>query len=164
MSLASLFKTNANLERKGVAIEMPAPNDDGSLPVFYLARAGRLNPDYQKVMERVMRPHRRAANLGVLPQAKQDELTREVFAEAGVLGWKFVPRSDVTGNKDDTGYAEYSKENAIALFVNLPDLYQALIEMSVERTTFQDADKEEDAKNSSRSLSTSTNRDQTSVS
>lgn len=157
MSLTAHFKTNAELERKGVAIELPA-HDNGDIPVIYLARAGRNNPDYAKVQDRVMKPHRRAAQVGALPQKKQDELTREVFSEAGVIGWKNIPKSDVTGNAADEGYAEYSKENAILLFTNLPDLYTSMIELSVDRQTFMDVEKEEDAKNSVKSFSTSLNK------
>lgn len=164
MSLSSHFKTDANLERKGVGIDMPA-NDDGSVPCIYIARAGRNNPEYQKVVDRIMKPYRRAAQVGALPQSKQDVLTRECFAEAGILGWKNVLKSDVTGNDGgtnadgslrplDEGFADYTKDNAIALLTRLPDLYTSLIELSVDRSTFLEVEREADAKNSAKSSPT----------
>lgn len=159
MSLAATFKTDSKLERQGVSIELPA-HDNGDIPVIVLARAGRNNPDYQKVVERIFRPFRKAQQLNALPQAKNDELTREAFAEAGILGWKFMLKSDITGNdgKDgrplDEGYADYTKAHAIGLCTNLPDLYHSLIEMAVARETFQNAVAEGEAKNSVTSSST----------
>ena len=163
MSLSDHFKTDAELERKGVGIDLPA-NDDGSVPCIYIARAGRNNPDYQKVVDRIMKPFRRAAQVGALPQKKQDELTREAFAEAGIVGWKNVLLSDVSGNDGkegrtlDEGFADYSKDNAVKLLTRLPDLYTSLIELSVDRNTFLAVEKEEDAKNSVKSLSTSSSK------
>lgn len=151
MSLANHFKTNAALERKGVSIELPA-HENGDVPEIILARAGRNNPDYQKVVERIFRPFRRAQQLNALPAAKNEELTREAFAEAGILGWKNMLKSDVTGVATDTGYVDYTKDNAVSLCKNLPDLYHSLIEMSVDRQTYLEV--QEDAKNSSQSLST----------
>jgi hypothetical protein len=149
MSLSKTFKTDPALEKTGVEIEMP-PNDDGTIPTFTIARAGRNNPEYQKVMDRVMKPHRRADQLGALKQAKKDELTREIFAEAGVLNWKNVEAADVFGT-DSKKHAPYTKDNAISLFKRLPELYAVLIEFSVDRATFLEAEKEEDAKNSVKS-------------
>ncbi len=151
MSLSTHFKTNHDLERKGVDVEFP-PNDDGSIPTFTIARAGSNNPDYQKVSERIMKPHRRAIAVNAVPRAQQDRLTREIFAEAGLVGWRNVLASDVTGNSEDTGFAEYSKDAAVMLLTNLPDLYASLIEISVTHSTFQDVEREADAKNSVKSL------------
>ena len=162
MSLTKQYKTDTALERKGVGIEFPA-NDDGTIPCIYIARAGRNNPDYQVVIDRIMKPHRRAAAMDVLPQAKKDELTREAFAEAGILGWKHICAADVSGNADDKGYVEYSKANAVKLLTNLPDLYTTLIELAVDRTTFLEVAKEEDAKNSVKSSSTVSTTTETSA-
>ncbi len=158
MSLSSHFKTDPLLERKGVGIDLPE-NDDGTTPQIILARAGRNNPDYQKVAERIMRPHRRAQQVNALAQAKSDELTMEIFCEAGILSWSNIPLSEVTGNPDDKGYAPYTKENAIKLMTELPDLYASLIELSTSRDTFIAAVKAEEAKNSAPSLPTSQSKD-----
>ncbi len=157
MSLSRHFKTDADLERKGVGIQFPE-NDDGTIPEIYICRAGRNNPDYQKVVERVMKPHRRAAQVGALSPKKQDELTQEIFCEAGIVGWKNVSAADVTGDPAATGYAEYTKDNAILLCKNLPEVYVRLIELATDHTTFQQAAREEDAKNSAKSLPMSTNK------
>lgn len=151
MSLSAQFKTDTTLETNGVEIQL-AENKDGTIATVIIARAGRINPAYQKVADRIFKPHRRAANMGMLSEAKNSELTRKVFAEAGVIGWKNVLMSDVTGVKTDEGYIDYSVENAEKLFVNLPEVYSRLIELATDHQTFMQVVKEEEAKNSAKSL------------
>lgn len=163
MSLTKHYKTDAELERKGVGIQFPT-NDDGSVPEIFIARAGRSNPDYHRVAERVMKPFRRMAQVGALPAAKQDELTLEIFAEAGIVGWKNIPLDDVTGLATDTGkFADPTTDNKIALLKNLPEVYGQLIELATNRDTFMAVQKAEDAKNSVKSLPTSSSKDQSSA-
>lgn len=162
MSLSRQYETDPNLERKGVAFQF-ADNDDGTAPVFYLTRANRSNPDYQKVADRIWKPHRVALRLNALPQAKQDELSLEVFAEAVCVGWKDVVLFDVTGDakdnvKDAKGLlpkAPYNKENVMALCKRLPEFYEQLSGLSLEREGFRKLQQEGDAGNSSRSSNTS---------
>lgn len=153
MSLTSKFKTDASLERKGIGIEFPA-NADGTIPCIHVARAGRNNPDYQVVVDRIMKPHRRAMAMDILPQDKKDALTREAFAEAGIVGWSNVLASDVTGDPKAEGFVPYTKASAVALLTNLPDLYAALIEISVDHSSYLQMAKEDDAKNSVKSSNT----------
>lgn len=153
MSLSAKYKTDKNLERNGVRIEFP-PNPDKTVPYFDIVRAGRANPDYQVVADRINAPHRRAEALGVLPADKREALTREIYAEAGIKNWGNIPASDITGDPEATGYLPYSKQNAIALFTNLPDLYNDLVAMSIDHNTFLEAEKELAAKNSVKSSPT----------
>lgn len=153
MSLSSKYKTDKTLERTGVRIEFPV-NADGTVPYIDILRASRSNPNYQVVADRINAPHRRAEDMGILPPAKREELTREIYAEAGIKGWGNILLSDVTGNPEDEGYADFSKANAIALFTNLPDLYQSLVSLSIEHSTFLVVEKERAAKNSAMSLPT----------
>lgn len=162
-SLTKRYKTDKDLERKGVGIEFDK-NDDGTVQRIDIARAGRANPEYLAVIDRIMKPHRRADTLGVLPAAKKDELTREAFAEAGIVGWSNIPASDITGDPKAVGYLPYSKANAVSLLTNLPELYTDLIELAVGRETFLEVEKEEDAKNSVTTSSTGLTTASTNVS
>jgi hypothetical protein len=157
MSLSRRFKTDTTLEQKGVGIQFP-PNDDNSIPEFFICRASRSNPGYQKVADRIFKPFRRAQEMGALPESKNQELTRQVFAEAGLIGWKNVLLSDVMNDDSLEGFAEYSVENAIALLKNLPEVYGRLIELATSHETFMAAVNEADAKNSAKSAATSSSK------
>lgn len=149
MSLRKQFATNADKEQKGVPFKPGVVNEDGTEPTFYLARASQSNPAYVKVQDRIMAPHRAALARRLLPEAKFDELTRQVFAEGAILGWDNVLWEDVAAPDDkDTprgGHAEYSKERAVQLLKNVPELYEMLVQAADDRTRYQDT--EADAKN-----------------
>ena len=149
-ALSKRFETDNSLERKGVDLEM-AENPDGTFITFVVARAGTDNPDYKKVADRIYAPHRQAIDRGVFPDAKMKELTMQVFAEGGVIGWKNMPKAEVTGDEKDTGYEAYSKENALAVFKRLPEVYNELITFSTNRNNYLRQQVEADVGNSRKS-------------
>ena len=146
MSLSQHFKTNQTKEQNGIPVEFAeAPNDDGSIPTFIVARVGKANKDYSKALEVATRPHRRQIELKQFSVEKSDEMFMKLFASHVLRGWSNVSNVDVFG--EGTGYAPYSAENAIKLFVRLPEIFNRLQDESTHLSNFLDESLEDDSKN-----------------
>lgn len=79
-NLFSDYRTDADLERNGIWLEEPNFR-------IKIARAGGKNAKFRQVQERVLRPIRRAMELGQVPDDLAAEKTCEILAEAVVLEW-----------------------------------------------------------------------------
>lgn len=147
MSLSAQFKTDETKESNGVPIRL-APNDDGSVPTFYVSRMGKTNKDYMKALERAIRPVQTRIDRKTLPREESEAILLDVFVKHVLKNWENVELADVTGNADDKGFAPYNPANAKKLFDRLPDLYDDLTQQANEAANFRDAELEDSAKNS----------------
>lgn len=146
MSLSSQYKTDENKEINGVAVTFP-PNKDGSIPTFYVARMNEANPQYAARIAALMKPYKRQIDAGTLPDAKMREITKEAFLSTVLKGWQNVELSDVTGDKNDIGFADFNKVNSSALMTNLPAVYLVLLQDATDLARFLQEELEEEAKN-----------------
>jgi len=148
MSLSDTFEIDATKAKKGVPIRY-SPDKDGNSPTFYVTHCADDNPKYTRVLEEVTRPFRaEIAHGGRAFNDTAKRLFREAFIKGCLVTWEFVPLSDVTGNKKDEGYAEFSIENATALFTRLPLLYKSLQEQAAGTELFKSEQQlEDDVKN-----------------
>jgi len=146
MSLTQQFKSDEKKIQNGVPVYYAA-NPDQTIPTFYISRASTANKDYTKELRRTFKPHETAMRLKQLNDEKAGELLKQVFAKTVLRGWENVPKSDVTGNKEDTGYSEFNVENAMKLFENLPELFEDLQAQSNDAALFRNEDLEANAKN-----------------
>lgn len=147
MSLTKHYKTDQNKEVAGVPIYMPK-NDDGTVPTFVISRSSlTANPRFAKARERIMRPHAARQRTKTLPEAEQLQLYLQIFIEGSLITWQNIPLSDVTGDDADTGYAEFSNDNAAKLFARLPDLAEDLQMQANDVSLFRNGDAEANAKN-----------------
>ena len=140
------FETDRAAEQEGVWVEYSA-NDDGTVPGFKLARAAASNSHYKRVLERKMRPHRRALELKAMSDAKAEELLMEVFVEALLLDWRNV-------QDRDGAVLAYCNEEAIQLMRDLPDLYADLNTKAQDMVLYLMAEREAVAGNLPLSSST----------
>lgn len=122
MSLRNTFKTDSTLESEGKRFVIGV-NEDGSEQYVVLARMGKANKAYIKMVERMTAPHRAAIENNAMPEKLSTKIMREVFANTIVKDWGGLPESEWTGNDADVKMVKYSPEKAIALFEALPDLY-----------------------------------------
>jgi hypothetical protein len=151
MNLYSQFKTNANLEIDGIWIEYGI-NDKGKPIRIKIARAGGNNKAFTKAMERVTRPYRRAIQSGTLSNEVAEKLYREAFAETVVLGWENV--------EGPNGVAlMFTKDNAVQLFNDLPDLFVDLRDQASQAALFREEVMEADLGNFGQSLNTASTKD-----
>lgn len=157
MSLHKTFKTDHNLEIEGVWLEYGhVENADGTpdqtRPIRILvARAGGANVAFQKALEKATKPHRTALRVGTMSNSSADNLYKEVFASTVLKGWINV--QNAAGD-----FLEFSKENALAIFEELPDLYADIRDQATAISIFRETLIEEDVGNSGTSSATGSSK------
>jgi len=140
--LHELFKTNPNLESgEGIVLDY-----DNRVRI-HIRRAGGSNRQYQKVLETVTAPFRRAIDTGMLSQERAEELFMEIFARAVVLRWEGVEQGDLDGS-DDTAEVIFNYDNCMKLFHTLPDLFRDIQEAAGKASLFRMQVEEAATKNS----------------
>lgn len=141
MSLYKQFYVSEQKEIEGVEVKIyDACNDDGTIPTFILSRMGRTNKRYTKALEAAARPYRRQSELGVMDNDKAEEILMNVFVDSVLRGWEHV--QDRKGKE-----VKFTKEAAIGLFKDLPDLFDRLQEEAKQLANFRDDALEAEAKN-----------------
>lgn len=81
MSLYDSFKTNHDLEVKGIEI------DYGDF-ILTIARAGGSNKKFERVLEAKTKPYRRALQTETMDPSVANQIMLEVYAEAIILNWQ----------------------------------------------------------------------------
>lgn len=129
-SMYDNFKSDPELERNGIVV------DYGDFRVT-LARAGGANKAYQRTLEQMARPYRRAIDTGTFTNERANALLREVYARTVVRNWEIREVADdgtVTWKEgiegSDGTVLPVSKENILATFDALPDLFQDLMQQA----------------------------------
>jgi hypothetical protein len=135
------YKTDEKREREGVLLDM------GDAGKFRIARAGGANSNFQRRLMALSKPYRRAIQTGNIDPKIADRVLVEAYVETVLLGWE-----SVTG--PDGKPLEYSKENAVKLFTDLPDLFKDIRETAEDMTLFKLELDEADAGNSSSASAT----------
>lgn len=109
--------------------------------VFTLARAGGSNKEFDKALEEAMKPYRRNGQLGIkIPEEKDALILKEVFAETVLKAWRGIK------NEDGSDF-QFTKENAVRLFTEFPDIFMALRVQANELSNFRKEALEVEAKN-----------------
>lgn len=139
MSLYKKFETDRSLETKGIILDY-GPNSKGKNIEIRVARAGGANDAYLKRLEAKAKPHRRQIQHETMDRVQIEMMVKEVYAETVVLGWENVEDRD--GNPMD-----FSKDNVLKLFADLPDLYHDIQEQAQSAALFRVGVRELDAKN-----------------
>lgn len=141
MSLYKQFATNTEKEIEGIEVQMTeAENNDGSIPTFVVSRMGKSNKRYSKALEAATRPYRRQIELGTMNNDKAEEIFLGVFVDTVLKGWNNV--------RDESGAdMPFTKQNAMKLFKDLPEVYERLQEEAKLSANFREASLEEEAKN-----------------
>lgn len=121
MSIRSMFGTDAKTEREGVWL------DFGEFQVR-AARAGGANKKYQRTLEEIGRPHRRAMQLDLMDNDLAIDILRQVYARSVITGWQTKINDEfVDGIDDGDGSVKpMSEENILAIFRELPDLFDSI--------------------------------------
>lgn len=133
MSIYKTFSTDEELEGRGVVL------DFGDGQWVRITRAGGSNKKFIKLLEAMMKPHRRAVQLELLSDDKATEIMHTVFAKAIILEWKI---SDEEG-KD----IPFTLENALRVFKDLPEFFMQIKTEAENRSNFKRQSQEAEAKN-----------------
>ena len=142
-SLTSLYSSNAQKETEGVWV-YPAGEGENA-PAFKIARAGGANKAFEMEQMKALRPYQKLIQANSKkPSPEVMELikrtTKEMFLKTCMLDWR-----NVRNSKKEI--VPFSKEQAAAMFEQLPDLYDELLAQSQAITTFQDEEIEADSGN-----------------
>lgn len=143
-SLFAQFATNRKAEVEGVPVTFGNVNEDGTVPTFRLARMGKSNKRYQKLIEAETKPHIHAIRSNNLAPELDEAITLKVFCATVLVGWEnvivpevFQPTSDVPGGELKDRPVPFSAENAEKLMKALPELYANLKEQAQGMAIFR---------------------------
>lgn len=143
MGLYDAYETNKNLEREGIILDYGTNSKDQPIQIR-IARAGGANAKFAKVLELKMKPYKRALANDTMDNKAAERLLIEAYADTVVLGWEGVEDRD--GNP-----MEFSKENVVKLFTDLPDLFIDVQQQSQKSALFRAEVLEGEQGNSQRS-------------
>ena len=129
----SVFRTDKALEKEGIVL------DYGDFKIK-VARAGGSNAAFQKALTSKIRPYKRQLDAGTIPDDVAEKLFLEVYAESVVLGWEGV-------TDEDGKPLPFSKENAVKLFSDLPDLFRDVQNQAAAISNFRAEVTEDTIKN-----------------
>lgn len=146
MSLRKTYLIDSNKIENGVPFEL-TPNEDGTTPTFFISRMSTSNQKYRKIAEKEMRPYRRQIELGTMGADKMTPVTIRIFCKALLTGWTNILLSDVTGDDTSEGFAEFSEDNAIKLFTELPELFEEVAAFAADMSNFRAEELDEASKN-----------------
>lgn len=147
MSLRKTFKTDKKAEVEGVEVAV-AMNDHNNEPILIrISRMGTTNKRYTKALNKVTQPHQAAIQNGAMDNDLARKMLQEVFVDTILLGWKNLPKSELTGNEADTDELEFTRENALALFDEMPDLYDDWESRAQKASSFREQEREVSAGN-----------------
>lgn len=137
-----LFHTDVDLETKGVVI------DYGDF-WFRVARAGGTNEKFNTRLRALFAPYRRAIETETMDPKLSDKLTTQAFLDSVLLEWGSTKHGPgkMVGREGEA--IPFSKENANALFEDLPDLLNDLMRQSAKVSIFRTEIVERDSGNSS---------------
>jgi len=149
MSLQSLFGTDKSKEIEGTWIDVTV-NDDGTDCGFKVSRMSVHNRRFAAAIAK--RQKKYGVKLKTMGQEKNQSDMIEVFVETVLVNWQNVVdfregAQDNVVKGEPSVKIEYSRENAIWLLNQLPDLFELLVNESTELTNFQAEDDEEKVKN-----------------
>jgi hypothetical protein len=148
MGLRNTFKTNSTKETEGVEIPVAVNDHNGKPITIRVSRMSRSNKRYTKALEEATRPHSAAIANETLDNELGAKLLQEVFVDTVLLGWSNLPKSELTGNNEDTSNLPFTRENALKLFEEMPDLYDNWEAHAKRAANFRDSEREDNAGNS----------------
>lgn len=147
MGLRNNYKTDNSRETEGVEIAVDMNEYNGE-PIFItVSRMGQSNKEYTKALQVATEPHTAAIQNETLDNDLGRKLMRDVFVDTVLKGWRNLPKSELTGNAEDTDELPFNRENAIALFDELPDFYDVCEGHARKASNFREATKAKAAKN-----------------
>lgn len=113
------LKTSASLEESGVEMVLLGTR-------IVVARAGGKNKVYVRALEKVARENKHA--LSLISDVESAQLFHELYADTVIQAWQTMIDGEWIDGIDDGkgGVIPATRENMIATFVDLPDLFTAI--------------------------------------
>ncbi|MCP4897719.1 MAG: hypothetical protein GY906_12165 [bacterium] len=143
MGMFENYETDKVSEREGIWI------DYGEFRVR-IARAGGANKNFQKALERMSRPYRRAIATDSLDNEVAEGILRKAYAKAIILAWETKVDDELQPGieqKDSDELMEFNEDNVAAVLKALPDLFRDLQEQAGSMALFKSHLREDAAGN-----------------
>jgi hypothetical protein len=134
MGTYAKFKNSEQHEKEGVWLDL------GDAGRFKLARAGGSNKKFARLLSKTFRPYRRRLQTDTVENEEVQDLLIKTYAKTIVIAWEGV--TDEDGNE-----MQFTVENCIKLFKDLPDLFSEIHEAATEAEMFRAQISEDDTKN-----------------
>lgn len=126
-NLDTLFKTSEDLEKNGVWFDL-------SDKIGFLLRPFKAsNPRVKAAMASYYKPYARAIEMGTLDQNKQMEINAKLFIDICLVDWKGI---EIEGQISE--YKDVKKEDAVKMFLGLPDLFDTLWRHANDFTNYRE--------------------------
>lgn len=122
--LFELFGTNKKLETEGIDVVIGSNKETD--PVFVIARAGGHNQDYLQALSRFSS---KASNIRLSIEEDRKEL-QSLYYKTVVKIWRNV-------RDENDKPLDFTKDNMIALFEKLPDLWVYIRDIATDQAKFQ---------------------------
>lgn len=123
-NLKKKFGMDANLEKNGIWVDV---DTDVS---FLIRRFGGDNHiKLKEAHAKYMKPHARLIELGSIPRKTMLEIEAKVFIDACLVDWKGVEFGGEV--------KPFSKELALELFIELPELLATLVACSQDKDNYR---------------------------
>lgn len=147
MGLRRTFATDKQAEIDGIDVPVEV-NDHNGEPIYInVSRMGTANKRYTKRLEAVMQPHQASLQNDSMNNELAGKLLRQVFVDTVLNGWSNLPKSELTGNEDDTDLLDFNRDNALALFDAMPEMYTNWSDIAKKAATFREGVRDGIAKN-----------------
>lgn len=141
-ALRKAFETDNTLETRGIVL------DYGEGVEIIVARAGGSNRKFTKCLARLTKPHRVSIRNETMNEDATAKMLHTAYAETVLLGWKGVTQDILSKDDADSGKdLAFTKDNIIAVFKALPDLFADVATMSQNISLYRSEQLEHDAKN-----------------
>ena len=124
--LYSLYQTNDEFETTGIWLQI------SDTTKFKVKRFGGKNsPTIRKLTALYHKPYARMIELNTLPESKEREIYARIFIEACIIDWVGV--TDKDGKE-----LEFTKDNAMKLFTDLPELLDTLVNYASDAKNYKE--------------------------
>jgi hypothetical protein len=133
LNVFEMFEMNSDSAKKGHEI------DFGRGMKVWVARAGGTNEKFQRYHEMRMRPYKVQQNAGTMDEKLARGILADCYAHAIVTGWEGVIGRD---GQEIT----FSKQAVKDLLLELPELFNTIMNDSMDRNNFLLAGVDSDAK------------------
>jgi len=140
-----LFASDKDVEQKGVLVNY----GDFRLRI---ARAGGANQRFRRLLQAKLKPFRHQIDNDTMDEQVSEQLLREAYAEAVILGWESkVEKGDKVSwepwIETPDGQLPYTVANCVKVLADLPELFRDVQQFSGKSAAFRKVEEEDDAKN-----------------
>lgn len=113
------LKTVQSLEESGVEMTLLGTH-------LVVARAGGKNMTYVRALEKIARKNQHV--LSLMSDAESEQIFHELYADTVIRSWQTLIDGEWVDGIDDGkgGVIPASRENMIATFADIPDLFRAI--------------------------------------